>query len=183
MRPVTSRPPRAATPRRTVVAGTTGGDIAVRAAAPDDLETVVSLRLALLREEAARDRSAPPDASAEARAYHVYGAQLACDRETTFLAVHRGRAVGILRCTRATDPSLVRPGPYAVLTSAYVRPTYRHRGVLRALLGRADEWCRARGLPEMRLHAFVENTDGNAAWEALGFAATEVRRRRVVPGP
>ena len=51
---------------------------------------------------------------------------------------------------------------------------------LRALVHEAEAWCRLRGLGELRLHCTVENTEGNAAWAALGYDPVEVVRRRVV---
>jgi GNAT superfamily N-acetyltransferase len=53
--------------------------------------------------------------------------------------------------------------------------------VLGTLLRAADDWCRAHGVVEMRLHCSVENTDGDAAWRALGFQPAQVLHRRTVP--
>ena len=49
-----------------------------------------------------------------------------------------------------------------------------------ALLAEAERWCRAHGLSEVRLHCTVENAEGNASWESLGYDAVEVVRRRVL---
>lgn len=183
-----SRPDRAAVtapPSRTTSPAHGNGSraprLAIRAATLDDLETVLALRLALVREEATNPVHGPLRPDAEERARLQYAAQLQEPRETTFLAFDRTRAVGILRCTVSQDASLARPTRYAFLTSAYVLPPYRRRGVLRALLARADEWSRERGLREMRLHTYFDNVEGNSAWEALGFDPIELRRRRVIP--
>jgi len=64
----------------------------------------------------------------------------------------------------------------------YVRPEARRRGVLRALVGEAERWSRARGLEQMRLHNVAGSVDAERAWEALGFAVVEqVRLRSLVP--
>jgi len=63
----------------------------------------------------------------------------------------------------------------------YVVPRARRRGVLRALLAAAIEWCEARGLTELRLHNASDNAVANAAWDALGFRVVEhLRVRRLV---
>jgi len=141
----------------------------------------VTLRLALLREEGVRAGLPPLRRDAPSRARRSYALQLANPVEATLLAVDRGKAVGILRCTISGEVSPARQTRFAFLTSAYVVPSHRRRGVMRRLLSAADAWCRFRQLSEMRLHVQWENVAGNAAWDALGFDAIEVRRRRVVP--
>ena len=153
----------------------------MRAATADDLEAVVALRLALLREEGLRAGHAPPRRDTTSRARHTYALQLANPCEATFLAIDGDTAVGILRCTVSSEVSPARQARYAFLTSAYVVPSHRRRGVMRRLLDAADGWCRKEQLSEMRLHVQWENVGGNAAWEALGFDPIELRRRRAVP--
>ncbi len=92
----------------------------------------------------------------------------------------RGRAVGLLRCAVSHAARLVRPSRYGFVTSAFVVAAFRRQGVLRALVQEAEAWCRLRGLHELRLHCTVENAEGNAAWESLGYEAAEVVRRRTL---
>lgn len=155
--------------------------ISVRTATVADIDSVVALRLALLREEGVRAGNAPLRRDAASRARRSYGLQLADPAEATLLAIDRGTAVGVLRCTMSREVSPTREQRYAFLTSAYVVPSHRRHGVMRRLLTAADAWCRIRRLSEMRLHVQWENVSGNSAWDALGFEAFEVRRRRVVP--
>ncbi|HMN07970.1 MAG TPA: GNAT family N-acetyltransferase [Gemmatimonadaceae bacterium] len=152
----------------------------VRVATPDDLETVVALRLQLLREEAHSPLFARPRRDAARQARLLCEAQLATPSEVSLLALAGGDGIGLLRCAVSRAPRLVHPTRYGFLTSAYVAPAYRRRGVLRALLREAEAWCRAHGLREVRLHCTVENAEGNATWEALGYAPAEVVRRRTL---
>ena len=89
-----------------------------------------------------------------------------------------GEIVGILRCIHSTGSPLLEPAQYAYVSSVYVVPKARERGVLRALLSSADVWCADRGLDEMRLHNAADNPLANAAWEALGFDVVEHLRVR-----
>jgi GNAT superfamily N-acetyltransferase len=154
----------------------------VRVATLDDLPAVLELRLALLREY----RDSPlygrlrPDA--RRRAERLYAAQLVSPSEVIFLAELDGGVVGVLRCMLAAGSPLLLPERYGYVSSAYVRPAARRRGVLRALLAAAERWCLERGVDELRLHNAAENAVANATWEAFGFQAVEVLRARPLRG-
>jgi ribosomal protein S18 acetylase RimI-like enzyme len=148
----------------------------VRVATPADLDAVTELRLALVREHRANPLYARirPDAPILARRH--FAAQLRSSDEVIFLAEHEGRAVGILRCVQVAGIPLVFPSLHGYISSVYVVPEARRRGVLHQLLDEAVGWCRARGLTEIRLHNAVENAAANAAWESFGFEIAEYLR-------
>ena len=152
--------------------------ITVRAATPADLADVVNLRLALLREY--RDNTIygrlRPDA--RERAERLFAKQLASPHEVIFLAHQDGRAVGVLRCLHSTASPLLYPAEYGYISSVYVAPELRRAGVLHRLFEEATQWCRKRGLTEVRLHNAADNPTANAAWDALGFDIVEVLRVR-----
>ncbi|MDE3053244.1 MAG: GNAT family N-acetyltransferase [Gemmatimonadota bacterium] len=166
------------TPVDPAAAPAPGTGLRVRPAAAADLDAVVELRLALLREyghHAVYGRLHP---DVEARAPRLCRQQLDSPRDAFFLAEAGGRAVGLLRCTESEASPLLLVERFAYLSSVYVRPGYRRRGILRALLGAADAWCRERGIADMRLHN-VPGGGAAAAWAAVGFDVTEeVRIRR-----
>ncbi len=161
----------------------------VRRATLRDLDAVMQLRLALLREYPDHPiyGRLQPDVSARAR--ELFAAQLRSSHESIFLASfeHQVRkreayaeSVGILRCTESTSSPLLEPSRYAYVSSVFVRPDARRRGVLKALLAAADGWSRARGLDEMRLHNVADSDSAGVAWAALGFEIVEhVRLRRM----
>jgi GNAT superfamily N-acetyltransferase len=134
--------------------------------------------MALLREHAHNRIYGRLRSDAEARAARLFAAQLQSPNEVVFLAEVRGEAVGVLRCIQSMGSPLLEPASYAYVSSVYVVPKARERGVLRALLAAADDWCAARGLDEMRLHNAADNPLANAAWEALGFSVAEHLRVR-----
>jgi ribosomal protein S18 acetylase RimI-like enzyme len=155
----------------------------VRAATPADLDTVVRLRLALLREHAGNPVYGRLRADAPERARRLFAAQLASSREVTFLAERDERVVGILRCIESVGSPLLEPDRYGYVASVYVVPAARREGVLHALMDAAVAWCEPRGLDELRLHSAADNTTGNAAWSALGFVVAEHLRVRPVRAP
>ena len=151
----------------------------VREATIADLSTVVELRLALLRENGDHPIYGRLRADAYDRAHDLFGAQLHSAHEVMFLAEREGQIVGILRCVDTPNSPLLHPARYCYVSSVYVRPNVRRRGVLKALLRHAADWCIEHGLHEMRLHN-VPGGSASAAWEAEGFEVMEEVRRRVI---
>ena len=143
-----------------------------------DLDTILALRMALLREHAHNAIYGRLRADADQRAARLFAAQLQSPNEVLFLADLNGETVGVLRCIQSSGSPLLDPAQYAYVSSVYVVPRAREQGVLRALLKAADRWCEDRGLDEMRLHNAADNPLANAAWEALGFDVVEHLRIR-----
>ena len=158
-------------------------DLAVRPARVDDLNEIVDLRLALLREygDAPLYSKLRPDALDRAR--ELYYAQLISPHEVIFLAQRGGneRTVGILRCVDTPSSPLLFPERYCYVSSVYVVPAERRRGVLRALLTAAQRWCGERNLTEMRLHNSGSSSLAAGVWAAFGFEVVEEVRRLVLP--
>jgi ribosomal protein S18 acetylase RimI-like enzyme len=153
----------------------------VRPATPRDLDAVVSLRLALLREHPDHPIYGRLRTEVDRRARDLFSAQLRSRTETILLAELAGEVVGILRCVESMGSPLLDPARYAYVSSVYVRPEARRRGVLRALVSEAERWSRARGLDQMRLHNVAGSVAAERAWEALGFAIVEQVRLRSIP--
>jgi ribosomal protein S18 acetylase RimI-like enzyme len=147
--------------------------VTVRPATERDLSVVVELRLALLHEHRSNLIYRRLRADAPARARRFFAAQLRSPNEVVLLAEVGEEVVGILRCVQSGGLPLLFPAQYGYISSVYVVPAARRRGVLRALLAEAAAWCKSRGLTEMRLHNPADSEVANAAWEALGFRIVE----------
>ena len=158
--------------------------LSVRRATPADLRTIVALRLALLREYRDHPVYGRLRQDAEQVAHDVFGKQLESQMEASFLAEDGGVGVGLLRCVETLASPLFVPDRYCYVSSVYVRPSHRRRGILRALMAQARAWCAERGLGEMRLHSVGPATPAAAAWDALGFDVVEqVRVLRIASAP
>ena len=155
-----------------------GVRVRVREATARDLDAVIELRLALLREHPDHPIYGRLRADVGDRARGLFATQLRSSMEVIFLAELAGTVVGVLRCVESVGSPLLDPARYAYVSSTYVRPDARRRGVLRALLRAADRWSRARGLDQMRLHNVAGSTAAERAWSALGFDVVEQVRVR-----
>ena len=154
----------------------------VRPATPRDLDAVVALRIALLREHPDHPIYGRLRPEIDRRARELFAAQIRSRTETILLAELAGEVVGIIRCVESVGSPLLEPARYAYVSSAYVRPDVRRRGVLRALMGEVERWSRARGLDQMRLHNVAGSEAAERAWDALGFSIVEqVRLRSLAP--
>jgi GNAT superfamily N-acetyltransferase len=156
--------------------------LGVRAATLDDLDAVVELRLSLLGEYHDHPFYANLRPNTRERAYELYHNQIVSPFETIFIAERGGRIIGVLRCVDTPTSPVLLPERYCYVSSVYVMPGERKKGVLRGLLEAADRWCEERGLGEMRLHNSVFSSEARQAWKALGFEVVEeVRRRALAP--
>lgn len=156
------------------------GAIEVRRATLDDLSTVVELRLALLREYADHPIYGRLRPDADTRARPVFERQILSQDQAIFLAAHDGRIAGIARCADMRGSPLLVPERYCYVTSVYVKPEHRRRGVLSALMQAMETWAADRGLTEMRLHNSTMNASAQRAWQQLGFEVNEEVRLKPI---
>jgi aminoglycoside 6'-N-acetyltransferase I len=63
--------------------------------------------------------------------------------------------------------------PVGFVEGVYVIPSWRRRGVARALYAAIGDWARARGCRELASDALLENEASQRAHRALGFKETE----------
>jgi GNAT superfamily N-acetyltransferase len=159
---------------------TRGARVTVRAAGPGDVETIVGMRLALLASYDGHTLYGRlrPDAAERARRQEM--ARVGTPREVVLLAHAGTTCIGMLRCADVSGSPLLDPARYGYVSSAFVLPAHRRRGVLRALLAAAEDWCGERGITEMRLHHVPESESASRTWEALGFEVREVMRTRTL---
>ena len=156
--------------------------LVVRHARLDDLQAIVEMRLALLREYGDHPLYANLRSDARDRALELFRAQLLSPSETMLLAERCGDIVGLMRCVESPSSPLLFPDRFCYVSSVYVRPAERRQGILRALLSAAESWCAAQGITEMRLHSATSSSEAASAWDALGFEVVEHVRRRPLPG-
>jgi GNAT superfamily N-acetyltransferase len=116
-----------------------------------------------------------PDAFTSSYAYEsAWGEmewQRALDAATWIVAREAQRVIGLAKSV--SEPG--RPSTRYV-ESAWVAPTHRRRGVLRALLHRLAEIDRKTGATELMLWVLEDNYDAQRAYQVLGFESTGDRQ-------
>jgi GNAT superfamily N-acetyltransferase len=157
---------------------TDSAPVHVRRATTADINAVVSLRVALLREHPDHPVYGQLHPQVDARARELFASQLRSEGESIFLAELDGQVAGIIRCVEMIGSPLLEPSRYAYVSSAYVRPEHRRNGVLRALVASVERWCEQRGLGQLRLHNVAGSESAEGAWNALGFEVVEQVRLR-----
>src|SRR5688572_22570878 len=108
--------------------------IEVRRATLADLDTVIDLRLALLREYGDHPIYGRLHPDAPLRARSVFSAQIQGPDQAIFLAARDGNIAGVARCVDSRGSPLLVPDRYCYVTSVYVKPDHRRHGVLAALM-------------------------------------------------
>jgi ribosomal protein S18 acetylase RimI-like enzyme len=98
------------------------------------------------------------------------------DIETALLAEFDGEVAGFA-CLRIV-PCLLYAAPYAELSELYVEPSYRRRGVGRALIAYAEQLAHQRGAADVMIMTGVNNTQAQALYRAMGYDSYAVALHR-----
>jgi len=96
-----------------------------------------------------------------------------------------GSAIGLVEGSQRVDyVNGTTTSPVAFLEGLYVAPTWRRKGVARALVAEVERWAAAHGCTELASDSPIENVVAHATHRALGFEETErvVYFRRVLQG-
>lgn len=154
--------------------------IVVRRATTSDLDVVIALRIALLREYSGHPIYGRLREDAADRARPVFEQQLRGLDQAIFLVERNGDVAGIARCTDSRGSPLLYPSRYCYVTSVYVKPEHRRRGLLVRLMAEVEAWAISRGLSELRLHNSTTSAPARGAWDQLGYEVNEeVRLKRL----
>ncbi len=120
------------------------------------------------------------DAEAVARLTGELGYDLApsaaAERLTRLLAKHDQRFLiaeadgHIVGWLHATVAEYIEADPFVVIAGLVVQREHRSQGVGRALVARAEDWARERGIPIVRLWSSAPRERAHRFYERLGYA-------------
>jgi aminoglycoside 6'-N-acetyltransferase I len=131
----------------------------VRQLAPTELHRIAALRTALWPGSSLKDLA---DAVAAQPDYLV------------LVALEGGETAGFAEVSlRRGDANGSDGPPVAFLEGICVDPAHRRKGIARALVGKALDWGRERGVSEFASEALLANNASHAFHRAIGFAETE----------
>jgi ribosomal protein S18 acetylase RimI-like enzyme len=159
-------------------------DFSIRQATRDDYEELCGL----FAEGDAYHREALPHVFQQpegpARSLEYVMDILGSDEAALFVAEQAGQIVGLVHVLLRESPPIpiMVPRRYAVIDNLVVRAAFRRSGVGQALVEKAHEWARSRGVTRVELHVWEFNTPAIALYEKLGYT-TAGRRMWKCMGP
>jgi len=151
--------------------------VRIRRGGEGDLEVVSDLWASLAREMDAMDRYLDLDEDFLDKGRRYFRENLRAEEFHIWLAEDEGEAVGFL-CAKVERPGpIFVPRPWLHIMDLYVRPSYRRRGVARALMEAALGWAREQGLESADLSVYSTNP-ARRLYEDLGFVPYRVIMRK-----
>ena len=148
----------------------------IRRASTADLETLVGHRRAMFEDMGYRDEAAMRAMSEKFRIWlleHMnagdYHAWLASAPDGT-------TAAGTSLWLMDWPPHMIGRGRRGNILNVYTNANFRRRGLARALMQAALDWCKQNDVDTIILHA---SPSGRSLYESLGFAATNEMRLRL----
>ena len=148
----------------------------IRCASTADLETLVEHRRAMFQDMGYNDEAAMRTMSEKFRVWlleHMnagdYLAWLATAPDGTIAA---GTGLWLMDW----PPHMIGRGRRGNILNVYTNANFRRRGLARALMQAALDWCKQNGIDTVILHA---SPSGRSLYESMGFAATNEMRLRL----
>lgn len=151
----------------------------VRPATLDDIPVLAYQRCAMFVATGAIDREATAELDAAERRYLAQA--MPAGTFVAWLVEHGGRIVaggGLQLRTLQPRPGFVRGEPEGLVVSMWTEPSHRRRGLGNRMMDAILQWCRARRIRRLTLHA---STEGRPLYERFGFRPTNEMRLELAP--
>ena len=113
--------------------------------------------------------------------YYDLAGMLVDDSVEMLLAVDDSTPIGCGFARLEKAKAHLRHRHEAYLGLMYVDPDFRGRGVNRQLLDHLIQWCRLKGVLELRLDVYAGNQPALRAYEKAGFSGSLVEMRMTLP--
>lgn len=145
----------------------------IRKARSEDLDTLLKFEQGIIEAER------PFDSTMKTEHFHYYDlkAMLNADDCAVVVAEENGQLVGSGSARVLAGKHYNEYTSYAFLGFMYVDPAFRGRGVNGLIIDALREWAKNKGLSEIRLQVYSENSSAIKAYEKVGFrpVLTEMR--------
>lgn len=148
-------------------------NIQIRQARLDELPTLLAFEQNLIAAER------PLDVTFISEEFHYYDLEkmIRSDEAEVLVAVMGDRLVASGHARILEGKPYNNFKRYAFLGFMYTEPDMRGRGINKLIIDELVEWARKKGLEEVRLQVYADNTPAVAAYEKVGFKKmlTEMR--------
>lgn len=152
----------------------------IRRANGRDLDRIAALWIALSEHHASADPAFALRPNPDAEIGRLLAATLGDPDAAVFVCESDAVLLGF--CTVRIDraPAIQREVERAEITDLMVREDQRRFGVGRALVDRALDWVRERGVGRCEVRVATRNAEGQGFWRSLGFGdLMDVLQRRL----
>jgi ribosomal protein S18 acetylase RimI-like enzyme len=152
------------------IAMTLPDHVTIRPATPLDLEAIVTLWMAMMREHESFDSRVRLADKAD-NAYRQYLRYYIAEIEAAvFVAENGAEVIGYCLAYPARNLPMFLPSQYGYLSDLTVSQPWRGRGIGGALLEAVRRWFRERGIGHIQLQVYDRNASGLAFWRKEGFS-------------
>lgn len=151
--------------------------ISIRKALPADLACLQAFEQGII----AAERPLEARLSAGRVRYYDLAGMLVDDSVKVLLAVNESTPIGCGFARLEKAKPHLRHSHEAYLGLMYIVPHFRGQGVNQQLLDHLIQWCRLKGVLELRLDVYGGNQPALRAYEKAGFSSGLVEMRMTLP--
>ena len=151
-------------------------DIHIRSATFTDLPTLLQFEQGVI----AAERPFNPTLKTEKIYYYDLPSMIQSPDTELIVAVRGEETISSGYARIEIGKPHVRYEKYAYLGFMYVRPEYRGKGVVQKIMDYLIDWAKSRGISEIQLEVYEENSPAIRAYEKAGFRKQLVRMRKKI---
>ena len=148
-------------------------DFTLRYARPEDLDVLLSFEQALISAERPFDECIREDPVS----YYDIKSIISDPDIAVVVALYQSDIVASGYCRPRKARSYLDHEYYAYLGFMYTLPNYRGRGINQRIIDYLSDWATEKGLSELRLTVYQDNTPAIKAYEKVGFKKHIVEMR------
>lgn len=149
-------------------------NLIIRKALPTDLPALLRFEQGVINAE----RPFDPTLKREQTQYYDLHKMITASHIELLVAEINGVLVGSGYARIEHSKPYLQHTQHAYLGFMYVEPEYRGHGVNKAILDALEKWAIEKGISEMRLEVYDENTPAVKAYEKAGFARLLIEMRK-----
>ena len=140
-------------------------EINIRTATLNDIETLLEFEQGIIATERPFDSTLKEDPIN----YYKLDDYVNDAEKEVVVAESNGEIIGSGYALIKDAKPYHKHGQYAYLGFMYVKPGYRGQGVNKKIIDALKQWALSKGLTEIRLEVYAENTAAIKAYDKVGF--------------
>ena len=144
------------------------GSFTIRPAHREDIDSLVSMWLALNREQEAMDDRYVLAEDAAKRWRNDLPEWISHELHRILIAVFDDSIAGFIHAYRWNDPPIYKPVPAIFIDDLYVASNYRGMGLGSKMLEAVKQWGIEEGVKRFRLRVLAKNREAIRFWEKNG---------------